>query len=209
VWKPGLVSWIAAGDVSGLFAGAIRSESPQSDRGAAGESGKTASKQKFKERAKHQISEFALMFFYLWIMFGMLAVHESIVLAQHQIDFQSHGLAFINALVFAKVMLIAEDMHLGRRLEDQPLVYSIIFKSILFAIALICFHIAEHVVIGMFHGSTMTESIAEIGANKLKGMVSLGIMGTVTLVPFFILREISRVMGGDKFWSLFFNRRIP
>ncbi len=166
-------------------------------------------KRNFKERAKHQISEFAVMFFYLWIMFGMLAVHESIILAQHQIDFESHGLAFINALVFAKVMLIAEDMHLGRRLEDQPLVYSIIFKSVLFAIALICFHIVEHVVIGMLHGRTMAESIAEVGANKLKGIISLGIMGTVVLVPFFVLREISRVMGEDRFWSLFFRRKNP
>ena len=42
------------------------------------------------------------MFFYLWVVFGLLAVHESFVLSQHRIDFQPHGLAFINALIFAK-----------------------------------------------------------------------------------------------------------
>lgn len=170
---------------------------------------KSERRRDFKEKAKHQLRDFVLMFFYLWIVFGLLVIHESIVLSQHHIDFRLHGLAFINALVFAKVMLVAEDLHLGRQLEDRPLIYSIIFKSILFAIALICFHIAEHAVIGIWDGRTMAESIAEVGANQLSGIVSIGIIGTFALVPFFILREISRVIGEDNFWSLFFHQRTP
>ena len=165
------------------------------------------SKPNFKDRAKDQIKDFALMFLYLWIVFAMLAVHKSIILSQHQINYVSHGLAVVNALVFAKVMLVAEDLHLGQRLHDKPLIYSVVFKSVLFAIALICFHIVEHVLIGMWHGQTIAESIAEVGANKLNGIVSLGIIGTVALAPFFILSEISRVLGKDKFWALFFHGR--
>lgn len=91
--------------------------------------------------------------------------------------------------------------------HDKPLIYSVLFKSILFAITLICFHIVEHVLIGMWHGKPMAESIAEVGANGLVGIVSLGIIGTVALVPFFLLSEISRVIGRDNFWALFFHRR--
>ena len=137
----------------------------------------------------------------------MLAIHESFVLSQHQIHYVSHGLAVINALVFAKVMLVAEDLRLGHRLNDKPLIYSILFKSLLFGIALICFHILEHVLIGMWHGEPIVESVADIGVNQLGGIVSVGIIATVALIPFFILREISRVIGGDNFWALFFHRR--
>ena len=161
----------------------------------------------FIEKATTQIKEFVIMFFYLWIVFGLLAVHKSFVLSQHHIDFQPHGLALINALIFAKVMLVAQDMHLGSRLNDRPLIYSVIFKSILFAIALICFHIVERVVIGVVDGRTLSESISEVGANKLKGMVSIGIITTVALVPFFVLAEISRVIGKEKIWFLFLRRR--
>jgi hypothetical protein len=209
VWKPGFASWIAAADITGLFAESpqFRDEPRQADRSAKEENKKQKSKSGFKERAKHQIRDFVLMFLYLWIVFGLLVAHESIVLAQHQIHFEAHGLALINALVFAKVMLVAEDLHLGHRFHDKPLVYSIVFKSILFAIALICFHIIEHVIIGMLHGETIIESISEVGANKLRGIVSLGIIGTVALAPFFILSEVSRVIGPDNFWALFFHRR--
>ena|SRR5580704_90957 len=75
----------------------------------------------FREKAKTQIKDFMIMFFYLWVVFGLLAVHESFVLSQHRIDFRPHGLALINALIFAKVMLVAQDVHLGSRLNDRPL----------------------------------------------------------------------------------------
>jgi hypothetical protein len=59
----------------------------------------------------------------------------------------------------------------------------------------------------MWDGRTISESIAEVGTNNLKGIVSIGLIATVALVPFFILREISRVIGDDNFWSLLFQRR--
>ncbi len=166
-----------------------------------------ASQHNLKERAKDQIRNFALIFVYLWVTFGMLAVHESIVLAQHQIDYRFHGLAIINALVFAKVLLVAEDLRLGNKFNDAPLAYSILVKSFLFGVALICFHVVERVLIGMWNGKPVAQSISEIGVDKFEGIVSLGIISTVALAPFFILREISRVMGPDKFRSLFFQRR--
>jgi hypothetical protein len=209
IWQAGLDSWVAAADVTGLFADPARSlDEPRRAGRRTGEKIESrGSKAGFKERTKGQVKDFALMFLYLWIVFGFLVIHESIVLSQHQINFAAHGLAFINALVFAKVMLIAEDLHLGHRFHDKPLIYSIIFKSVLFAIALISFHVIEHVIIGMWHGQTIAESIVEIRVNRLSGIVSLGIIGAVALAPFFILSEISRAIGSDNFRALFFRRR--
>jgi hypothetical protein len=209
VWKPGLASWVAASDVSGIFveSAQLRREPRQVNRSDGNESQKPTPKPDFKKRAKDQIKSFGLMFLYLWVVFGMLALHESIILSQHQINYVWHGFAVVNALVFAKVMLVAEDLHLGHRFHNKPLFYSVLIKSILFAIALICFHIVEHVLVGMWDGKSMAESIAEVGANRLVGIVSLGIIGTVALAPFFLLSEIGRVIGRDNFWALFFQRR--
>lgn len=214
VWQPGLDSWITAENVTGLFPALSpysskpsASKPGQLDRRAHEAKGTREPNRNLKERAKDQIKNFALMFFYLWIVFGLLAIHQSIILSQYRIDSLAHGLAIVNALIFAKVMLIAEDLHLGNRLNDKPLIFPIFFKSILFGVTLICFHIAEHVIVGMWHGKTVAESIAEVGANNLKQVVSGGTITTVALVPFFILREISRVIGGDNLWALFFQRR--
>lgn len=204
IWQPGLASWVAAGEVSGLFSDSSRR---QFVHNADDSIAKVETQSDFKARAKGQLRDFALMFLYLWIVFGMMAIHEAIILSQHQIDYVSHGFAVVNALVFAKVMLIAEDFHLGHRLHGEPLIYSVIFKSVLFAVALICFHIIEHVLIGVWDGRPIAQSIAEVDANRLVGIVSLGIIGTIALVPFFLMSEISRVIGRDNFWALFFKHR--
>jgi hypothetical protein len=59
----------------------------------------------------------------------------------------------------------------------------------------------------MWHGQKVAESLSEIGANKLRGMVSISVIATVALIPYFALRQLSRVIGKDNFWSLFFRRR--
>jgi hypothetical protein len=209
VWKSGLASWIVAKEVSGVFGERtqLRTAEARLNPSVGQDKKKQKSGRNFKKRATHQIKSFALMFIYLWIVFGLLAIHESVILSQHQIDYQSHGIAVINALIFAKVMLVAEDMHLGQRFNDAPLIFTVLFKSFLFGIALICFHIVEHMVIGMWNGRTIAGSISEVGADKFEGMVCVGIISTVALVPYFILREINRVIGGDNFRSLFFQRR--
>ena len=128
IWKPGLAAWITAGDVAGLFAGLnqIQTKREKLNRNGGANDETRAAQSDFKGRAKGQIEKVGLMFLYLWIVFGLLAVHESMILSQHQLSYRAHGIAIINALVFAKVMLVAEDLHLGHRLNDKPLIYSIL-----------------------------------------------------------------------------------
>ena len=56
-------------------------------------------RQELKERALEEVRRFAVMFVYLWIMFGLLALNERIVLQQHGIGSSSQGFAVLNALV--------------------------------------------------------------------------------------------------------------
>ena len=73
-----------------------------------------------KERAVHQLREFLVMFIYLWALFALLVINQSIVLAREAQDYQAHGFAILNALILAKVLLIGEDLRLGERFRDRP-----------------------------------------------------------------------------------------
>lgn len=158
------------------------------------------------ERAFHEFKRFVAMFFYLWALFGVFVINESIVLAQHNISYRAQGFAVLNALVLAKVMLIAEDLRLGHRFKDRPLIYPILYKSFLFALVFIGFHIVEGVLVGVASGKTISESFPEIGGGRLTGVFSAGAVIFVTLIPFFAFREISRVIGERELWSLIFRR---
>ena len=80
-------------------------------------------KPSLKEKAAFQLKEFFGMFLYLWVLFVLFVIHQSIILAEEHINYQAQGFAIINALILAKVMLIGEDLHLGKRFEDKPLIY--------------------------------------------------------------------------------------
>ena len=159
-----------------------------------------------KEKAAFQLKEFMAMFFYVWVLSALLAMHETIILAQDHLNYPAQGFAIINALILAKTILIGEDLHLGNRFRDKALIYSILYKSLIFAVFLVGFHILEDVIVGVFRGTPISESLPIIGAGSLKGLMCRGGIVFIALIPFFAFREIGRVIGKDELWSLLLTR---
>jgi len=153
-----------------------------------------------------QQKEFLAMFIYLWLILALFAIHRSIILAEQHLNYGAQGFAIVNALILAKVMLIGEDLNLGNRFREKPLVHSILYKSLVFAVFFICFHIFEEVVVGVFRGKTVAQSLPTIGGGSLQGIVSVGAIVFVSLIPFFAFREIGRVIGKRELWSLLLSR---
>ena len=65
-------------------------------------------KRPLKEKALVEFKRLLAIFLYLWVVFGLLSIHTSIILSQHHLDYTEHTLAIVNAFVFAKVLLIGE-----------------------------------------------------------------------------------------------------
>ena len=152
-----------------------------------------------------EMKKFLGMAVYLWVMFGLMALHASVVLAERQMSYRFYGFAIINSLILAKVMLIAEDLHLGENSKGRPLVYPIVYEAILFAILFICFDLVEEVLVGLVRGKTFAESIPKIGGGSPKGIFFVAIILSVGLIPFFAFREIGRVIGKRELRSLIFT----
>ena len=112
----------------------------------------------------------------------------------------------MNALVLAKVMLVAQDLHLGHRFEDRPLIYPVLIKSLLFAIVFICFHVVEHVIIGLWYGKGILQSMPGFGGGGIDGVIMVGVLMSVALIPFFAFTEISRFFGPAALQTLIFKR---
>jgi hypothetical protein len=160
-----------------------------------------------KERAVHEFRRFLVIFLYLWVVFALLALHTSLVLTQHNLDLQEHTFAVINALVFAKVLLIGEHFRFGTRFDRKPLIYPILHKCIVFSLLLIFFHIVESVVVGLLHGKTIVNSLPPLLGFNPKGLLVVGVICFILLLPFFGFREIVRVIGRREMQDLLFKPR--
>ena len=160
-----------------------------------------------KQRAFDEFKRLLVIFIYLWVVFGMLVIHSSMVLYQRHLDYADHTLAIVNAFIFAKVLLIGEHLHLGSRFDRKSLIYPILYKCLVFTVLFILFHLAESVVLGVWHGHTIAESIPPLLGWNPKGILSVALVGFLLLLPFFGFREIVRVIGRDKMRALLFHSR--
>ena len=121
-------------------------------------------RRQLRHRAVEEFRRFVVLFLYLWVLFGLFVLNEKIILQEHGINFAAQGFAVFNALVLAKVMLVAESLNLGRWLNRRPLIYPILHDALLFTVLFIVFHIAEEIVVGLIHGETITASIPQSAA---------------------------------------------
>jgi len=160
-----------------------------------------------KEKAFEEFKRFIVIFLYLWVVFGLLSIYKSIVLLQSHLNYPEHAFALINALICAKVLLIGEHFHLGTRFKDKPLVYPIMHKCFVFTALLVCFHIMESIFMGVWHGDTIRDSIPPIMGGSVRGLLSVGVVCFVVLLPFFAFRQIGEVIGHKELWTLIFTRR--
>jgi hypothetical protein len=164
-------------------------------------------KRTLKQKAVHEVREYLVVSFYLFVVFSLFVIYTSVILAAHHIDFALHGFALINALALAKVILIAQELHLVDWLGDAPLIYPTLLKSFVFTIVLACFKTAEEAAIAWFRGKSFHESTAVVAGASWKGDLTLVFLLFVTLIPFFGFTELRRVFGEDRVVGAFFRSR--
>jgi fumarate reductase subunit C len=162
-------------------------------------------KRDLKQRVFDEIMNLLAIVSYLFVTFGVFALHESVVSAKNHIDYHFYGFAIINALILGKVMLVAEDLHFADWFKDRPLVYPILCKAVAFSMLFLVFDVVEEVLVGVFKGKTIGESIPSIGGGTPSGVFFVGVILAVALIPFFAFREISRVIGERELHSLMFT----
>jgi hypothetical protein len=216
LWKPGFVSWKPIHDIAELAKVAPQADAPAppSSQVAVVPQAPVLTPepptraQRIKDVALAELKSFIGIFVYLWIVFTVFLVHEWIVLANNGIGFRFYGLAAINALVLAKIMLIAEKLRFAERFEKGPLMYPILYKSALFTVLLLLAYVVEEVLVGVIRGNGMAESMPRIGGGSAIGLVAVAIVMFAALVPFFAFREVGRAVGPAAFRSLIFGQGV-
>lgn len=164
-------------------------------------------KRSLKTRAISELRRFIVITVYLWVLFALFSLYRRMILQEHGVSVWEQSFAIVNALIFAKVILIAQALNLGARLRKYPLVYSVLGSAFLFTIVLLAFHIVEQAIRALVKGLPLATSIADFGGGTLQGFLTLGSIFFVALIPFFGFEEVSRAIGRQALSDLFFSRR--
>ncbi len=164
-----------------------------------------AKKQSLRTRALHELKDYAIITLYLWVLFVLFGLYKRELLRENGISVWNESFAIVNALIFGKVILIGQALDVGRSLREQALVLVVVGRSLMFAVLLILFHIAEEAIRAAFEGLPLATAIDDFGGGTFRGLLTYAGIIFVALIPFFAFREVAQVVGGDALWSLFFT----
>src|SRR5271166_4492920 len=157
-----------------------------------------------KQKATHDFQEFAGIFLYLAFFFCSLATYSMLLLNKFHVSYYNYGAALINALVIAKVILIGEYAHLGKKQEAKPLIYASIYKAFLFSLLVFTFHIVEEAIKHLVHDQRIATVFREV---RIDDLLSRTVIVFCTFIPLFAFREMQRVLGEEQFRALLFKGR--
>lgn len=159
-----------------------------------------------KQRALEELRAFWLIALYLWVFLGAFMTYRVLILAETGVWYLHLGVAFVEALIIAKVVLIGKMLSVSRRYEDRALWVSVAYKSGLFGVLVVIFAIVEHIVTGLVKGKGLIGGLQElvsVGGYELAARV---LMLVVAFVPFFAFWELGRVIGMKKLANIFFAK---
>ncbi len=162
---------------------------------------------KWKETVRHEMIEYAINVVYLTLVFAAFTQYTRFLLAAHDITYTNYWFAVIEALILGKVIMIGGVFHLGRGLEDKPLIYPTLYKTVVFVVFVGAFKLIEHAIKGLWSGEGLAGTLVDVSEEDLHVVLANSLVVLVAFIPFFAVKELGRVFGGAKIFALFFQKR--
>lgn len=159
-----------------------------------------------KERIVAEATQFLIVFAYVWALLAIFGLHKSLVLSEVHIV-ERQGLIVLKALAFAKIIFVAEEMKLGENFDARPLIWPMLLKSALFSVLLIGFDMPEQAIVDHFWPRVAAANSDEMKLDHLHTELLAAALSFAALVPFFGMRELSKVIGEGRMYELMFLRR--
>jgi len=163
----------------------------------------------WKKNVVHEVVEYSINFGYLAFFLVAFTWYRRLILAEYQVHYTNYFFPLIEAAVLAKVIMIGDLMRLGRKMENKPLIYSALFRTVLFSLWVAIFNVLEETVKGLLHGNGLTAGVEDIASRGWYELLSRCVVIFVAFVPFFSFKELERVMGPEKLRALFWRRGTP
>jgi len=162
-----------------------------------------------KERAWEEFKAYWVITLYLWVFLGSFTIYRRLILAETGMPYLHYGIALVEAMIIAKVVLIGRIFGFTKRFDHLPLIVPVIYKSLLFASLVLVFGLLEKTVDGLIHREGVLSGLQKIAETGPYEIGARTLMLTVALVPFCAFSEMGRVLGLSRLGAMFFARREP
>ena len=140
--------------------------------------------------------------------FCMITVAERLFTRGSGVEVASFARAIVGGLIVAKVLLLVDLVPFVNAFPHKPLVYNIVWKSLLYIAGSVVFLYLEPFVEDLFKGMVLAAS----GGRALQRLMlpktwATEIILAMLLLGFVTMQELSRVIGKDQLKHMFFGQK--
>ena len=165
--------------------------------------------ERLTKKVRLELIEYAFNVVYLTLVFAAFTQYRRFLLAEYSITYTNYWVGLFAAMLLGKVIMIGSVFRLGRWLEQKPLIIPTIYKALIFTIFVLVFRGVEYAIKGLLHGHGLVVAFGEFFAQKgINEVLANSVVVLVTLIPFFAVKELGRVLGRERIAALFFRNRV-
>lgn len=167
-------------------------------------------KKTLAQKLIHELSEYGINVIYLTLFFGVFAIARRLTLAHYGIYIDDYFIALIKALVIGKVIMITAFLNISKKFEGKPLMIPVMYKVFFFILFVIAFDVVEGLIKGWINSGSISGGVEALIHHHFSKMWIGGLlMVALSFIPFFMLKELSRTLGHEKFRNLFLKKNDP
>ncbi len=159
-----------------------------------------------RERAVIELREFIVLSIYLWICFGALLVYKSAILRSAGVAFLPLGFAAIKAVVSAKFLMIGNFLPIAARRRGEPLIQSMLRKSMLLLVLLVALTLIEEAVLAAVHGRPVSEALLGLGGGSTYQVGATLLIMLLILFPYVGFRTLAEAIGAENLLALLISK---
>ena len=160
-------------------------------------------------KLKHELQELIPVTLFFFVAFQLLALTDSLMLKQYGIQSGTFLGATLLALVVAKVVVLTDHFALVNRFPEKPLIYNVIWKTLIYFVAALAFRYLEHLI----HFWRKSADFAEANRRLLEEIVwphfwAVQLWLLVLLLIYCAFRELVRALGRERVIAIFFTEPL-
>jgi len=97
----------------------------------------------WKDKLKEELIALGITMIYFALWFAFMIIMKMLLLREYDVEVYGLSMAFVGALIVAKVILIVDHIPLGSWIEKQPAFIDILFRTLLYSVGIILILILE------------------------------------------------------------------